>query len=191
MSLNVITYPELADIPVQLAEMKEHLRIDHDDEDDEITNMMLDAYSWIEAEANICISPTVYEWKGSCLDYPFVFPVGPLMFESDVELFYYDTDNVEQELFINDDFYLMVSSTGPAKLWLKESVTTYDRPDAWRLSFAAGNEASLVPDQVKRLMKLLTAHFYENREAESDRNTKPLALGVDRLLAQIRNWRYV
>lgn len=61
------------------------------------------------------------------------------------------------------------------------------RPDAVDLRFAAGfGVVGDVPEDIRAAARLLTGHFFRNRDAASDVLPQEIALGVDRIAARYR-----
>lgn len=189
-NLVLVTPPVSAINVISVADLKEHMRITHTDDDAYITDLAEVAYNWIEDEADITLLDTTWRLvlDGLSASSIIYLPKPPLITVDEVQ--YYDADEVSQTL-TSDDYYLITPYRLPAYLKIKYDVdiTTYERPDAASITFTAG--FSSIPQQVGHLMRLLVANMYEHREAEIILRTNALQLGVDRLLAQIKNYRYV
>lgn len=189
MEILTITTPA-DELPISLADIKAHLRIDGTSQDDYLTDLMWVAYSWIEQEADITISETVYQLQLPCFgSSKIVLPKPPV--QTLDSLTYRDSDNQSQTLTEGTDFYLVTPSKQAAFLMpITYWPSTFSRPDAVTIVFTAGY--AVVPHQVLHLMRLLVGTMFENREGEiTGTITSTIKLGVDRLLSQIRNVRYV
>ncbi|WP_417848374.1 head-tail connector protein [Thalassoglobus sp.] len=187
MEALTITTPA-ATLPISVADLKTHMRITHSADDDYITDLAWMAYAWIEREADITISETSYSLVLSQFDPVVIIPKPPV--QSLDSLTYYDTDNQSQSLSVGTDFYLVNSTKQAAMLTPVERwPSVFDRPDAINIEFTC--ESDPVPHQVPHLMRLLVGAAYEFREGEITLKTEQLKLGVDRLVKQIMNVRYV
>lgn len=94
-----------------------------------------------------------------------VLPLSPV--QSITSISYYDAENVLQELNV-DDFYLYGDEDG-AFIEPKTGVnwpSVYSRRDAIVMRFVAGfGTAADVPANITRAIRLIAAHWYENRTA--------------------------
>lgn len=177
-----------SNLPITLADIKKHLRIEFDDDNDYITDLAWVAYRWIEDEADITISQTTYQLVLDGFTNRITFPKPPLQSITSVQ--YFDTANQSQTLTEGTDFYLLQPTRHPAYI---EPVTcfpsTKQRPEAVTITYVAGY--TTVPDTVLHLERLLTAHLYENREAEiAGTITTTLKVGLDRLIGHLRWGNY-
>lgn len=187
MEALTITTPA-ATLPISVADLKTHMRISHSADDDYITDLAWMAYAWIEREADITISQTSYSLMMGDFEPVVYLPKPPLTSLNSVS--YYDTDGTSHTLSQNTDFYLVNSTRQAAYLApVDRWPSVYDRPDAITIAFTC--ESDPVPYQVLHLMRLLVANAYEFREGEITLRTEQIKLGVDRLLKQIFNVRYV
>jgi len=165
--------------PVTLAEAKNHLRIDANDEDDYISSLITVARQHIENAGNLAL--LTQTWKLACDEFPWrmrkfpwetegrldeilIYP-GPLIAVSSIK--YYDTDGLQQTLATTE--YAVDSSSKPARVYPaygKYWPATRSIPNAVEINFTAGYaNAASVPQQLKEAMLLLIAHLYENRDA--------------------------
>lgn len=183
-SLQVTLPPD--SLPILVDDLKQHLRITHSDDDAYIMELANVAYNWIEDEADITIEETDYRLVLDSMPEFLVLPKPPLISLDAIK--YYDADNALQTL-ATSEYYVVPSFKLPGQVTIKGTVSTYARPDAVQVEFSAGFEE--MPYQIPHIMRLLVGSMYEHREAEVTVNTKPLALGVDRLIAQLMNHRYV
>jgi uncharacterized phiE125 gp8 family phage protein len=187
MTLLVTLITAAAVQPVSVAECKSDLRIDVANEDDLISD-------YIDAAARYCSEVTGRKlisqtWKygignepGKFVATPFkpVFnsfqpielPFNPV--SAIVEVQYFDADNVSQVLNLAD-FYLYNYQWPPF----------YERRDALNITFTTGYGATGadVPSNIKRAIRLLVAHWYEQRMAVTvGQSAMPIPFGVDAML---------
>lgn len=157
-----------AEVPVSLAEAKAYLRLDASDEDDLLTSLVQAATDRLERRDGILGRPLVTQtWS---LVYP-VAPIGDLLelpmpeVQSVSSITYYDTDNASQTFSSSD--YRLVSVADYSAIELVQGSSwpsVYTREDAMTVSVVAGyGAASAVPEPIKVAIKMLAAHWFENR----------------------------
>jgi uncharacterized phiE125 gp8 family phage protein len=171
---------------VSVNDCKLDLRIDHNEDD-----LLIESY--IMAASELCseivgkklINET---WKYSFQTVGFnnVVELPLLPVSSISEIQYYDSDNASQTLTISD-FYLF-NYDDVAIVEPKLNVTwpaTYSRKDAFSISFVAGfgSDSTVVPESVKRAIRLIVAHWYEHRTSASEVNLNEIPYGVHHLLS--------
>lgn len=155
--------------PISLAEAKSHLRVDTTDEDSDILAIIRAARVYCENFQNrTYITRTRELWLDAWPDKDRIdIPRPPLQSVTSVK--YYGTDNTEYTMPPAD--YFVDTKNEPGRLVLtygKSWPTTTLRPaNGILITFAAGYGAdgTFVPEDVKRAMRLLIGHWYENREA--------------------------
>lgn len=185
--LSLITAPATA--PVTLDECKADLRIQHTAEDDLISDLILAATDYCQEVVGKKLVSQVWEYSlprpDSCGK--IWLPLGDAI--SIDEIRYYDADNVEQVLVV-DDFQLY---TFEDSAFLQPSADVnwpnlYRRLDAITVRFTVGyGDSSLVPAGIKRAIRLLVAHWYENRMAVTVGVTsQQVPMGVEALLSTHR-----
>jgi len=172
---------------LSLAEAKEHLRVDHTDEDDLITAYVAAVSSSLEAGfGEIGRALITQTWKLYMPSLPsdgrIVLPFPPL--QSVTSVTYRDTDNAEQTLSASAYRVVAQSESG-----LIEQVdgaawpSTFNRADAVTITFVCGygDAASDVPEGIRMIARLLLAHWYENRQAVA------VGVSVDELPMAVRS----
>ncbi len=185
MSLTLLSPP--AAEPVTLGEIKEHLRVTHNDEDALITGMAVAAVRAVEARGGLALMPQA--WRLS-LDTPpdetVLLPIAPVSAVDGVSVI--DGNGVAQTIDAN----LYEAATGapgrvrPAGPWPAPGVAL----DGVRIDFTAGYaDAASVPEPLKQAVKLLAAYFFETREAAGDTRTYAVPQSVDALIAPYREVR--
>ncbi len=181
----LVTGPE--HLPVTLQDAKQHLRIEHDDDDDYISFLIgaatdhLDGYTGLLGR---CVVDQV--WKQSFPSFGQVFCLRLGDVRQVEEISYFDADNNLQSLSLAD--VTLLRQAGRDYVRLAGSLpSAYQRPDAVSIRYRAGWAVSDVPAALQHAILLLVGHFYENREAVSmAMNVTTLPLGVDRLIAPYR-----
>ncbi len=164
LSYKIITPP--AALPVSLAEAKNHLKIDHNDEDTYVESLIEAATKWAEE----------YTWR--------------FLIDTEAQLF---INNFENKIYVgkgcndiseiayldNNDAYQVIPSTNyyldlncqPAIIQFKDSYSfpvTSEKLNLIRISLTAGfgPAASDVPSPIKSAILLMVGHLYENRQDE-------------------------
>lgn len=173
--------------PLDLAEVKEHLRVTAADEDTMLESLIIAARERAEIYTERAL---IQQTWAVYLD---AFPAGeirlampPLLAVSTVT--YYDADGVEQTLDAAE-FYADNKSK-PARLVPVNSwPATQCRPNAVAITYTAGYGAAAiaVPQVIKQAMLLMVGEMYENRE-ETVIGTivSSLPLTAERLLRPFR-----
>lgn len=171
---------------ITLAEAKDHLEIDHTDKDTLITSLvaaasqMIDGFDGAVGKAIAEQTATYSIKRGE--DY-ISLPVFPVKSLSGVS--YFDASNVSQTID-TANFRLFGNEDGA---WL-ETVdgftwpTVFDRPDAITFTLVCGFAA--VPEAIKHAVKLIVAHWFENREAASEKSVKSIDWAVDALIGRYK-----
>jgi uncharacterized phiE125 gp8 family phage protein len=169
--------------PLTLAEVKDHLRVDQDLEDQLIESLIGAA---TEAVEGLVHRPLV---NSTWTHYFDRFP-GELSYElqpgvsSITSITYLDENNVEQTLAasvyeLSEDWVPMFR-LAPDQDW----PDVLDHPDSVRVTVVSGFGADrhAVPDNIKAAMKLMISHWYENREAVTPGSLNELPVAVNMLL---------
>lgn len=186
----IVTQP--ASEVVTVAEMKSHLRIDSDDEDTIIGDYITAATDMVDAEfGEIGQALITQTWSLVLPMFPgsgrFDLPVSPV--QSITSVTYYDGDNAEQTLTASA--YRLTALQDRARVDLVNGYSwpaTYDRADAVTVTYVAGyGDASTdIPEGIRQAVRMLAAHFYENREAVTEAKLAEAPLGVRHMLMKYR-----
>lgn len=145
---------------VTLADAKEFLRVDSSDEDDTITALVSAAVAWVEDYTNRKFATGGFaffyleRWRPAALAY------GPVT--SLIHVKYYDTAGVQQVLD-SSKYYTTVATDGSMMLYFHDTpdLQTYN---AHPIEVKAAVGASETPNVI-HAVKMLVAHWYENRRA--------------------------
>lgn len=183
MTLELLTPAAVS--PVSVNEIKVQARVDSDDEDDYIQALIDAALGLVDGQGMLGRAMVTQTWGQWVSQGPGWVPLrmGPVQALTAVD--YYDADGVLQtatltdyEIFRDGDLYLAKPRSGAA--W----PSAQTRPDAIRISYTAGfgDAASDVPAGLRAALKLIVAHWYENREASVAKEMATLPMGADQLI---------
>ena len=145
---------------VSYADMKQFLRVDSDDENTTITALLDAAVAWVEDYCNRSFTPNrtavfhIERWRNAALAY------GPVTAITSVD--YDDTSGTAQTLDASK-YYIGAATDGSMMIYFHDTpdLETYNAHPV-RVTAAVGVEESA---NVKHAVKMLVAHWYENRRA--------------------------
>lgn len=179
-----------AAFPVTLVECKADLRVQHTADDTLINSLIADATDYMDVP-NGAIGKALIDQTWT-LSVPradgwerIELPVTPV--QSITSITYYDADNVQRSLPVSD--FQLYGDEDKAWIEAKPNVnwpTVYDRLDAITVTFVAGFGANstAVPNSIRRAIRLLVGHWYENRTASIvGTSAQELPLAVQNLVA--------
>lgn len=168
--------------PITLTEAKKHLRVDHANDDDYIGSLMLAVTSLCEKlQRRVYVSRQLTYYLDEFAD-EIRPPYSPLASVASIK--YIDTDGVLQTLA--NTVYAVDTWHEPGRITLAYGQTWPSiRPvaNAVLVTYNAGwADQQSVPDDYKHLVKLLLAHYYENRESVSEVNLREVPQAFKTLL---------
>ena len=174
--------------PVTLAEFKEYLRIDGDDENAQLQRFLnaaiVSAQQWTRRQFTFATYEyTVDFFPAGRID----LPLTPL--SSVVSIKYIDSDGDEQTLDTAD--YVVTTGHEPGFVEPAYNVswpTTRNQTDAVTIQFIAGYgiDGATVPDDVRLLIELIASTWYECRGALSESQTYEKEYTIKTLTAQLK-----
>jgi len=191
MALKINTEPEIE--PISLFEVKDHLRLDHDEhtEDDLIkTTLIPAARKYCELRQNRTYITQTWElWLDAFPDKGYIeIPKPPLQSVDSIK--YYDTSDSEATFSssyytVDDkDQYSPKVFLNYGQSWPSTALRPYN---GVCVTFVAGygDDGYDVPQNVRSAMLLFIGHLYENREAvvTTGLNAVEIPKGVDALLS--------
>ena len=164
----IVTVTAATQDPVTLADVKDHLVVDHSDDDTYIASLLAAVVAYLEAVQDRTLVTTTYDLKLDRFptgDGVIELPLAPLASVTSVK--YQDVDDVEQTLAASK--YTVDSSSTPGRL-----LPAYD--ESWpstrehihdvTVRFVAGyGDPADVPAPHKHEILIRVADLYENREA--------------------------
>lgn len=186
MSVTIVTPPTEA--VVSLAEIKAHLRIDFDDEDDLLVSLINAATGQIEARlGRALVLRTV---RQTFRRFSPVLRLAASPVQSVVTVAYLDAANVDRTLAasayrvegIGD-----VATIAPVTSW----PATGNEPDAVVATYVAGfGDAEDVPGAIRNAVKMLAGGLYNHRESTTAADVMPAIEGVEDVITANKDWAF-
>lgn len=182
--------------PVSLELVRQHCRVVASDEDELLRSYMRTAREMVESESGLhLVRKSVQEIRS---DWPCrrVLELAAWPVASVTSVKYLDPDEEEQTLDPQTQYRSSIVGR-PAYLSLAPTVSwpsvALDRPDAVRIEYECGFDlgSKPAPEPARQAILLLVGHWYRSREAAVIGTiNSELALGVERLVDQLRDYRY-
>lgn len=181
--------------PVSLEELKDHCRVDLDDDDALLLSFGVMARESLEIETARQFLTATYVMALDMFPGGFMRQAGSWSYwdgirvprpplQSVTSITYTDTAGATQTLATS--VYGVDIYSEPGRIYLKPSQiwpSTYDVPNAVLITFVAGwTDTTKMPQALKQAIKLWTADAYENREASAEKSLTEIPLGVRRLV---------
>jgi len=195
VSLKVLTAPAVE--PVSLSDMKLHLRVDHSADDSLISALISGARDYVERNTRRTLIHTTYRLMMDWFPADHIeLPRGPVAQIAVAGSYsyamprirYYDQDSTLQTLtYADEDFHLDLDNNPPRLCLLPLSIwplTEIGRTNAVEVDFVSGfsSTAAGVPQLLIQCVKLLVAHWYENRSAVQPGFGGEVPMAVDSIL---------
>ncbi len=201
MSLILIEPPQSD--PATLDEVKQHIRVDHDDEDERIVDFIRTATQHLDGYDGIlgrCLSIQTWRLTLDRLAGEIVLPLPPC--QEVVSITYKDTAGAIQTmppatyevLGLGDSSGARIRPA-PGQAWPSVQAT----PEVASITFIAGYPddagsppSSTVPEPIRTAIKLHAAHLFANRESVlvGDSGARMLPHGYDGLIQNFRMWSF-
>lgn len=170
MLLKVKRQPTIAPLidPVTLSEVKAHLNINHDADNELLSNLIKVAVESCQNLTNLSFISQTWTGYNKYLTTILEIPRAPTISISTVK--YYDSDN-ELQTISSDNYFLSFDGAFSNIVFVTDYTlpTLYNRPDAVQIEFVAGFgvAADDVPMPIKQAILLTIGHFYAHRESVS------------------------
>lgn len=187
-NLRAVTPP--SDTVVSLAKAKAHLRIDDDADNAYINGLIAAATATIDGPNGIGLAMLTQTWRASFDGFQnggLSLAMGPI--QSIDSVTYTDASGVSQTLseyaldYDLDQWPVVIrpTSSWPSAALKKGSV---------KVTFTAGfgDDPDDVPADLIHAILFLIGHWFENREAVSDRPLKEVPMAVESILSRHRVW---
>lgn len=148
--------------PIEVSELKTHLRITTSDEDEYLETLIEAARQRFEDETRRSLLTTTWVYRADCLEDIIYLERTPV--KSVTHIKYYDETDTLQVL--DSSNYLEDLSSSPARIQIITRPSSIkDRINAIEIEFVAGETAqNKIPQNYKRAIKLIAAEAYECRE---------------------------
>ncbi len=191
MSLSLIS--PSAQEPVLLDDLKQHLRLSSNDDDIALSGLAIAARHALEARVGFAFLAQQWRFQvetgkqQNASDQKgyrdIILPVTPVLSIDAVEAVYKDG---QREIIFQDDYEVMTGSVGRVKL-LAPLPLGIKHFGGIEITFTAGHHSvEDIPAELRHAIRLLTAHFYENRESASEERVFSIPRSIDALLAPYR-----
>ena len=143
-------------LPISIADMKKHLRVEHSNHDDMIESYIEAGVNKIEGGANICLVSQTWNAYFRWNEVKEEMRLWKYPISSITSVKYYDSDNAEQ----TDDAGNRTESLKghPAYILFEDTPSVYEREDAMDIEFVAGFTS--VPSDILLAIKLYVARIY-------------------------------
>lgn len=187
-SLSIVTPP--VGMAVTTAEMKEHLRILHNEDDGYIEGLLRVATEEVEAFTSRALITRTLKVLYGCFNEQLILPVAPV--SSITHLKYYDTNGTQQTVAGADYQYDL--NALPVEIIKGKDLGTWPTTESEKLQpieiqFVAGYaSASVVPENFKLAMKMIAADLYWNRGNIVVDVSKATQRAAELLVYQYRLW---
>lgn len=160
--------------PVTLDEVKAHLRIDHDGEDDLLNSLIATAREYLEGQTQLALM--IQSWRLYLDNWPVdncvMLHKSPVQSIEQIEQF--DANGDAQVISTSE--MLLDGNTHPARLYTKQQSAPEQVINGIEITFTAGFvSASEIPDMLKRATLIHIAQMYEFRGVVSP-NMQPAAV---------------
>ena len=183
--------------PITVAEVKDHLRISNNNEDDLIRSLITSERKLLEENYSIRLLTQTWEYKldawprgVDCIEIPF-YPVASIS-----SITYIDSDGNSQTWSASE--YDVDVDSRPPRIALDPDYsypnleTARIKPITITLIAGYGSDGSYVPDPILSALRMMVGHRYENREATSfiETEVRVVPLGVDSLMSPYRQYGF-
>jgi uncharacterized phiE125 gp8 family phage protein len=160
----VVVSVEPTDEPVTVAVLKTHLRVDFDDDDDLIEDLIVAARMHVEARTGLKIPTQTVVMKCDTFEDLAHLPTAPL--RSITSITYLDTDGATQTL-AGTVYEARIDGLEP-QIVLKFNQSWPSIQDRSRITVTAPAGYSTVPFPLRLAMMMVAADLYKNRESATE-----------------------
>ena len=184
MAVSIIEAP--ATLPVTLQDIKNHLRIDHEAEDEFLGETLKSAVAHVEAEIRQCLIHRTMRQYCDGLPFSNRITLEGWPFARIVTVHGYNMSG--DMITVSPAWYRALVDSVSAELVFDPQI---DRALVWNgfeIDFVVGyGETSLdIPSNILQAIKRVAAHWYEMRGSGTQGIAHTLPNGLDRLLAPVR-----
>jgi uncharacterized phiE125 gp8 family phage protein len=191
MILKLKTAPSIE--PVDLDELKNHLRLDTDTEDAILASYLLAARTHVEALCGPLITQTWYQYED---EFPGgdILKIGKPRLQSVTSITYIDVDSVSATL-ASTEYAIDDENEYAPRVVLEDNgdwpTTDLHPKNPVCVEFVCGygDDTDDVPEPIRLSIMLLVSHFYENREPVNvGQSVTAIPFTMDSLLTDYRAW---
>ena len=169
---------------IDLTEAKDYLRVDHDDDDSLITELIKIARMQVFKDTNTVLVETTIEEKFNNWPSDNIIKFRYSGALSNSTVVYYNSEN--SEISLTD--FTIVNDFGMPKIELNTTPELYKRIDPIKVSYTLTPRNADDTLYLKMAMYLLIGHYYDNRSAVTFGNPKELPIGYNRIISQYKNY---
>lgn len=185
MSLTLNSPP--ASEPLSLDDMKAHLRLTTNDDDNSVSQLLVAARHALEARAGLAFMTQAWTYRvdrNRVTQMPDVLlPISPVKSIDGVQIV---LANGQKMSLGSDHFTTQVGTIGRIKFNIPLPTNTQPLSSI-EIEFTAGHDTiNLIPAELRHAIRLLAAHFYENRESASEARVFSIPRAIDALIAPYR-----
>ena len=175
--------------PVSLAEARLFLRVEHDDDDDLIAALIAAARVQVEAQTRRALITQTWRLTRDAWPAGGVLPILPVPLREVTAVGVYDADGMIHALDV-DDFYIDTISAPAVLAFERGAPLSPGRLNAGieiDIEAGYGDAAEAVPAPLRQAIRLLVAHWYENRRIiAASGDVASLPASVSALIAPFR-----
>lgn len=174
-------------LPVSVGECKRDLRIFDQGSDPHIAEIIKEVVDYLDGpDGAIGRALVTQEWSLSMREFYSVIDIPLTPVQQIVSIAYFDTDNESQTFDASN--YFLHSDNDRAHIELVPGASmpgVYDRPDAVSIVFKAGygDTAQDVPASIRRAMRILVAHWFDNPVVYSSSSVNAMPMSAEALIA--------
>jgi uncharacterized phiE125 gp8 family phage protein len=167
MATDLVTAPAIE--PLTIDEVKDHLRVESSDYDNEIKSLIKEARQYVERITGRSLITQTWDYKLDKFSESIKIPYPPLQSVTSVK--YQDSGNVEQTL--SSAYYDVDTTSEPGRVtesYNYEYPETYDEPNAVTIRFVSGYGSARtdIPERFKRAMKLYVQWQFDGNDTPTD-----------------------
>jgi len=172
-------------LPVDMADVRQQLRIDGDAEDPAMDRLLRVATSFVDGRGALGRAMITQSWAQHVGPNPGNVKIAMLPFQSLTSVKYYDAAGTLQTATLGD--FEVIGAENSKTVRPKDGFSwpaTDDRPDAIKITYVAGygDDPEDVPESTRHALLMLVAHWFERREPSSDRDMLEMPWSVEALL---------
>ena len=182
--------------PIDLTEAKNYLRVDFNNDDTFISELISIARVKILKDTGQVMGlQTITEYFTNWGTIPttggnLILPLSYMGYwdgSNDFIVKYFDINNVEQTLTIDTD-YIVIQHMGLIKVQFINTFNTFDRLDAISIEYQIEPQNADSTRPLLIAMYLLIQHYYDNRSAVSFLKVDEMPLGYKNIINQYKNY---